>query len=83
MNRLSEEVEAALQRIERAGAGMAALGNLTCIRAEDLIGENTLAGIGYLLEIVGDIITVDACVARDAIYKETGRENPASEPARP
>ena len=68
MNPAGEGISEALDKIERAGAGIVSLGNLLSTTHLELFDECTVSGIGYLLEIVGDFVTVNACAGRDVIY---------------
>lgn len=81
MNTAAERVDEALGKIERAGAGVCALGNLLAIVAPGWIGENTTSGIGYLLEAIGNQIADDAIAARGAVYGRTASANPPGETA--
>ena len=83
MNPASERIEESLGRIERAGAGIFSLGNLLSAVEPDVIGENTLSGIGYLLEIVGGQVTEDACTCREAIYSRAASATLSGEAATP
>ena len=83
MNPDSERVDEALDKTERAGAGILALGELLATAETAFLGENTLSGIGYLLEIIGDQITVDACACREAICGRAASATPPGEVAPP
>lgn len=78
-----EGIVDALGNIERAGAGIYALGELLTTAEKDFFHENTLSGIGYLLQAIGDRITVSACAGRDALYGRTASATPPGEAAAP
>lgn len=65
-----EHINALLGHLERAGAGVLALGGLLATQAEKASPEE-ISGAGYLLDIVGERIVEQANEARTALYAKT------------